>query len=254
MAYGRRSNVMEVVGDAILGDIMGDILGENYGGVVGFDLAAALNAVAPPVAAASQAKSWRQGGGGGMNIANLHPAVKAALVQAIANGGGGGGGGMLPPAAGAGMQNVQIPQRPQWREGQAAPGVMLPDEGMVPLGLTPDDGTGTFTATSPGRITWIGRMQKPYRAERLLVSSVRTGATATGRALGQFFVGVDLNQGTLQPVDIELIGAATAFGTRLTLLQAPPGVELSVPVSLSSTPTGTDSIFLTLMWTGRIVH
>lgn len=146
-------------------------------------------------------------------------------------------------------------RRPDWREGQLAPGVEVPDEGMVPLGMKPDSGSplGTFSATL-SFITWIGRMQKPYRAERLLVSVVRTGTTAVGRLLGQFFVGVDLNQGTVAGVDIELYGAVTGFGTRLTLLQAPPGVEITVPVTLSSALTGTDTIFATLQWSGRIVH
>jgi hypothetical protein len=147
-----------------------------------------------------------------------------------------------------------IPNRPNWRNGQAAPGVMLPDEGMVPLGMKPDDGVGRFSATSPTLITWLGELQKPFRAERLLVSVVRTGTTATGRLLGQFFVGVDLNQATLEPLDIEIFGSPTAFGTRLTLLQAPPGVKISVPVRASSTPTTTDTIDAFISFAGRVVH
>ncbi len=145
--------------------------------------------------------------------------------------------------------------RPDWRSGQLAPGVEIPDEGMVPLGMKADSGTplGTFTSTL-SFITWEGRLQKPYRAERLLVSVVRTGPTAVGRLLGQFFVGVDLNQATIAGVDIELYGATTAFGTRLTLLQAPPGVEITVPVTLSSGLTAPDTIFATIQWSGRIVH
>ena len=144
--------------------------------------------------------------------------------------------------------------RPGWRSGQLAPGVMAPDEGMVPLGMKGDAGTppGQFTAAIQ-TMTFVGRLQKPYRAERLLVSTVRT-ATAVSRLLGQFFVGVDLNQATLTGVDIELYGASTAFGTRLTLLQAPPGVEISVPVVLSPALAGADTIFATIQWSGRIVH
>jgi len=152
------------------------------------------------------------------------------------------------------QQRVLIAKKPNWRDGQAAPGVMLPDEGMVPLGMVPDDGTGTFLSTGPTKITWIGRLQKPYRAERLLVSTVRDGTTATGRLLGQFFVGVDLNMATIQGVDIELFGNPTAFGTRMTLLQAPPGVEIQVPVTPSALPAASDSIFASISWAGRIIH
>lgn len=146
-----------------------------------------------------------------------------------------------------------VVKRPGWRGGQLAPGVMAPDEGMVPLGMTPATNNGTFTSTI-SQITWNGQLQKPYRAERLLVSTVRTGTTAVGRLLGQFFVGVDLNMATIQGVDIELYGAVTAFGTRLTLLQAPPGVIITVPVTLSSALTNPDTIFATIQWSGRIVH
>lgn len=151
-------------------------------------------------------------------------------------------------------QRVMIAKRPGWRDGQAAPGVMLPDEGMVPLGLKPDGSGGTFSATSGNLITWIGKLQKPYRAERLLVSVARTGTTATGRLLGQFFVGVDLNQATIDPLDIEVFGAPNAFGTRLTLLQAPPGVEITVPVVISVIPTTPDTVFAAVAFAGRIIH
>lgn len=153
-----------------------------------------------------------------------------------------------------GRQQVHIANKPAWREGQAAPGVMLPDEGMVPLGMDPDNGTGTFTSAGATRITWKGQLQKPYRAERLLVSVVRTGASAVGRLLGQFFVGVDLNMGAIAGVDIETIGSPTAFGTRMTMLQAPPGVIISIPTSLSSAVAAADTIFASVMWTGRIIH
>jgi len=153
-----------------------------------------------------------------------------------------------------GGQNVVIAKRPEWRDGQAAPGVMLPDEGMVPLGMEPDNGTGIFTAAGATKITWKGQLQKPFRAERLLVSVVRAGTTAVGRLLGQFFVGVDLNMGAIAGVDIETIGSPTAFGTRMTMLQAPPGVIISIPTNLSSGLTSPDTIFASIMWTGRIIH
>jgi hypothetical protein len=146
-------------------------------------------------------------------------------------------------------------KKPGWRSGQLAPGVMAPGEGMVPLPMLGLQGSpaGQFSSTL-SQITFEGRLQKPYRAERLLVSSVRTGATSVGRLLGQIFVGTDLQQAEITGFDIELIGPATAFGTRLTLKQAPPGVSIRIIVNLSSALTAPDTIFASMLFMGRVVH
>jgi len=150
----------------------------------------------------------------------------------------------------------QLPQRPDWRN-QLAPGVIQPDEGMVPLPLSPQSGTpaGTFSSTL-STITFQGQLQKPYRPERLLTSVVRTGATATGRLLGVLYVGTDLQQADIQGWDVELIGAATAFGTRLTCKAAEPGVFVRLVVTLTggAALTGTDTVFASLQFLGRIIH
>lgn len=149
---------------------------------------------------------------------------------------------------------ARIPQKADWRN-QLAPGVIMPDEGMVPLTLTGNAGSpaGTFTATTQS-ITFQGQLQKPYRAERLLCSTVRTGATAVGRLLTQLFVGTDLQQAEISGWDAELIGAATAFGTRLTCKAAEPGVFIRAVITLSSALTGTDTIFANLTFLGRVIH
>lgn len=149
--------------------------------------------------------------------------------------------------------HLALPAKADWRRGELAPGVNAPDEGLVPLPLTPQTNGGTFTA-AVNTITFQGQLQKPYRAERLLVSTVRTGASAVGRLLGQFFVGTDLQQAEIQGLDLELVGATTAFGTRLTLVQAPPGVLIRIPVVLSSALAGTDTIFASMMFLGRWIH
>lgn len=149
---------------------------------------------------------------------------------------------------------ARIPNRPNWRN-QLAPGVIQPDEGMVPLTLTGQQGSpaGTFTATV-STITFQGQLQKPYRAERLLCSTVRTGASAVGRLLTVLYVGTDLQQAEITGWDAELVGAATAFGTRLTCKAAEPGVFIRAVVTLSSALTGTDTIFANLTFMGRIIH
>jgi len=148
---------------------------------------------------------------------------------------------------------MRLPKKPGWRGGELAPGVQAPGEGMVMLPMTAQQNGGTFSATVTS-ITWQGQLQKPYRAERFLVSVVRTGTTATGRLLGQIFVGTDLQGAEIAGFDLELIGTPTAFGTRLTLIQAPPGVLIRIPVVLSNNPTGADTIFASQLFLGRIIH
>jgi hypothetical protein len=149
---------------------------------------------------------------------------------------------------------MQMPPKPQWRR-QLAPGVIQPDEGMVPLPLAAMGGTPAGTwAAGITQITFQGQLQKPYRPERLLCSVVRTGTTAVGRLLAVLFVGTDLQQAEIAGWDAELIGQATAFGTRLTCQAAEPGVLVRLVVTLSQAVTGTDTIFGSLMFLGRIIH
>jgi hypothetical protein len=160
-------------------------------------------------------------------------------------------GGRLPPA----VAHVAL-QKPSWRHQEVAPGVNLPQSGQVVLPLTPLSANGTFSSVATA-ITFEGRLQKPYQAERLMATTVRTntGGTATARCLAQIFVGVDLNQAQLQGVDVELLGAANAFDTRMRLMQAPPGVAISLLTTLfGSSPTGTDTIALTMFFLGEVVH
>lgn len=151
-------------------------------------------------------------------------------------------------------RKIAVPPKPGWRN-QLAPGVIQPDEGMVPLPLTATAGSppGTFTAAIT-TMTFQGQLQKPYRAERLLVSVVRSGVTSTGRLLTQMFVGTDLQQAEITGWDAELVGQTSAFGTRLTAKAAEPGVFIRLVVTLSNNPTGTDIIFATMMFLGRVIH
>lgn len=140
-------------------------------------------------------------------------------------------------------------QKPQWRGSQVAPGVIAPDQGLLPLPM----GNFTFTATAQTN-TFQGQLQKPFRGERLLVTTVRTGATAVSRLLGQPFVGTDLALLDITPIDIEQIGAGNAFGVRLTMKPAQPGVFIRIVTALSSALTGTDTIFASVQLLGRLVH
>jgi hypothetical protein len=139
--------------------------------------------------------------------------------------------------------------KPGWRQGQLAPGVIAPDQGLLSLPM------GNFTFTLAAQtFTFQGQLQKPFRGERLLVTTVRTGVSAVGRIMGQIFVGSDLAALDVPPVDIEQLGQPTAFGVRMTMKPAQPGVFIRIVSSLSNALAGADTIFCTIQLLGRLVH
>jgi hypothetical protein len=144
-------------------------------------------------------------------------------------------------------------RKPKWRQNQIAPGVIAPDQGLVPLTLGGKTNNGVFDVNNAS-ITFEGQLQKPFRGERLLVSTVRTGVTAVGRLIAQLFIGTDLQQGDIQGFDLEQVGDPQAFGVRLTMKPAQPGVFISLPVSLNVPVTGADTIATTVTLLGRIVQ
>jgi hypothetical protein len=150
--------------------------------------------------------------------------------------------------------------RPDWRGRELGPGINAPGEGQVPMPLiainqTGPAGTGVWSATAVGLVTFQGQLQKPFKGERLVATSQRIGASATALLLGQMFVGVDLNQATIQSFDVEAYGAPTSFDMGMSLMQAPPGVIFSMLVTLGGAPpTNADTITLALSIKGRIIH
>jgi len=176
-------------------------------------------------------------------------------------GGGGYGGypGMVLGAAHARHHGhhraIVPPPKPEWRHGDLAHGVQQPDEGLLPMPLAGAGGTSVFTATV-ANITFESQVQKPYRAERMVFIVTRTGASAAAlRAQGQIFVGTDLQQGELGLLDFESLGAPTAFGFRLSLTPASPGVFLRLQTQLvGGALTGTDTIAINCYFLGRVIH
>jgi hypothetical protein len=143
-------------------------------------------------------------------------------------------------------------QKPGWRGSQLAPGVIAPDQGMLTLPLQGIP-SATF-ALAVQAITFQGQVQKPFRPERLLVTTVRTGPTAVGRLLANMFVGTDLQQLDVQAVDIEQLGDPAAFGVRLAMKPCQPGVFIRLVTVLSNAIAGADTIFTTIQILGRAVH
>jgi len=152
-----------------------------------------------------------------------------------------------------GKRHGIVVSKAPWRQTQMAPGVIAPDQGMLPLPLTGSAGVNTFSAALPN-ITFEGQLQKPFRGERLLVSVVRTGASAVGRLIGQLFVGTDLQQLDVAGFDIEQVGDPGAFGVRLTMKPATPGVFIRLVTALNVALAGTDTIATTVTILGRNVH
>jgi hypothetical protein len=155
-------------------------------------------------------------------------------------------------------RTMQLAPKPGWRKEQMAPGVIRPDEGMVPLALTPNIANGVFAGSGGaipniGQITYSGQLQKPFRAERLLVSTARS-VSATARLMGVLFVGTDLQGAEIGGWDIEVYGNPASFGTRLTCQPAEPGVLIRLVVTATPTLAAADTIFCTCSFSGRIIH
>jgi len=139
--------------------------------------------------------------------------------------------------------------KPGWRNSQLAPGVIAPDQGLLTLPMS----SFTFTASAQTN-TFQGQVQKPFRGERFLIRVVRTGTTATGTILAQLFVGTDLAMLDVAPVDLEALGDPQAFGVRLTMKPAQPGVFIRALCTLDTVLVGTDTIKVTLQLLGRNIH
>lgn len=143
-------------------------------------------------------------------------------------------------------------RKPGWRARQLAPGVVAPDQGLLILPLQGTVGN-QFTAAI-NQITFQGQLQKPFRGERLLVSTVRTGASAVGRLSSLLWVGTDLQQIDINGFDAEQVGSPAAFGVRLTMKPAQPGVFIRLVATLTAALAGADTIDATVSLLGRAVH
>lgn len=149
-----------------------------------------------------------------------------------------------------GRRLVQV-RKPGWRRSQLAPGVIAADQGMLVLPMAGVQGQQFTSAIN--QIEFRGQVQKPFRGERLLVSTVRTGITAVGRLLAQFFVGTDLQQLDVAAFDAEQIGDPNAFGVRMANKPCQPGVFIRLICTLSAPLTSPDTIDTYVSLMGRYI-
>jgi len=147
---------------------------------------------------------------------------------------------------------VRMPNKPAWRQ-QLAPGVAMPGQGLEPLPLTPSANGGVFDAANPA-ITFSARPQAPFRAERLLASVRRSAGAGAVLILAQsLFVGRQLQLVELGAFDIEFF-SPTAFGVRLQLVQADPGVLITMPCQGGIAVPAGETVSVSLMFLGRTIR
>jgi hypothetical protein len=151
-----------------------------------------------------------------------------------------------------------------WRA-MLAPGSPPLGEGHVPLPLNAEEYNGSWggganpaQAPAAATITFSARPQKPFKTTRLLIGKGGTsGGIAVAHMVGQVFVGTDLQQGEVGVIDLETMGAGTAFDTWVSFKQAEPGVWIRVLASLLGPPvfmTTTDYVTYTVTALGHYLH
>jgi hypothetical protein len=148
---------------------------------------------------------------------------------------------------------VRMPRKPSWRKRMAAPGVPMPDQGLEPLPLTPSVNAGVFETGGATIIYYEAKPQRPFRGERLLASTVLQGGAVGSAVADGIFVGTSLQTVELGSFDLSFF-AANAFGVRLSLVPAAPGVLIRIPVRFEGTlgAEGTASVRLLLL--GRTIQ
>lgn len=152
--------------------------------------------------------------------------------------------------------SMHVIDKPSWRQHQLAPGVQSPSEGLEPLPITPDNGTGVFISTT-SLVTWRGRPQRPFRGERLLAQVLRSGTSTAGVSAQTtgVFVGTALQQLQIGTFNLEFF-TQQAFGVRLNMIPAEPGIDISIGVTVNPTGTisGSDFINVELLLLGECLR
>ena len=151
---------------------------------------------------------------------------------------------------------ARLARKPDWRHGIVTPGIALPRQGMEMLTFVPDSNGGVFDTSNIGAlITFTARPQRPYRPERLVAFVSRTADAVAGVPAGfvlsdGIFVGTALNQLTRGEFNIEVYGP-TAFGVRMSLSEASPGIDITIKCRLTIPPVGTQAVGVSLQFLGR---
>lgn len=191
----------------------------------------------------------RGGRGGGGARGGMHPGSRGPQR--------GGFQGHMAPGMHPGMGGMNLPPgvpHPNWFA-QANPfGIQAPMEGLIQLPLAPVDNVGIITATTTA-IKFLGRVQKPFRGERVLATVKRQGASTAN-------IEVDAEQGIVvgtipQQAQIGAVSidewAGNNFGVRMAMNVATPGMDIVCNVLALTAPTAPDQIVVRLTIYGRFV-
>lgn len=132
---------------------------------------------------------------------------------------------------------------------RGAPGAPPPSEMMMPLGL----GQVIFTSSSPTTQTMSASPQLAFRAERLILTVARSaGAASIGVAVRDLRIGQRSQLVSAQSIPAEAF-APSAFGVRLALDPAAPGLTVTLDIAVSAAPGGTDTITVIGALIGRAI-
>lgn len=148
---------------------------------------------------------------------------------------------------------LRLPARPGWRA-QVAPGVQVPGQGLWPLPMSPETNNGVFDNANQS-INYIARPQVPFRGERLIATiSKSVGAQGiTIRSMAGIIVGTTPQVADVGNMALEAFGA-NAFGVRLMLNQATPGMTIKIFAQASSPIPIGEQITVDLQILGRVIR
>lgn len=216
-----------------------DLDGEEFD-VVGYD-----DNGGPLLGATGRSRGGAQRGGFGRG-GGQHSSSRSAQRGHAATGRGG-----SMQRGGQGFPGLpQGVHAPSWMNG--AWGVNPPNEMLHVMPLVADTNGGVFTSAISA-VEFIARPQKPFRGERLITTVTRAGAAGALPVSTGIFVGVDLQQVESGNIPIET-WLATAFGVRLAMVDALPGIEIRVPVIIAGAAiTSTDTVTVTVTVLGRVL-
>lgn len=141
--------------------------------------------------------------------------------------------------------------KPKWRN-ELAPGVPQPGYGVFPIPLTPQAGSGIFTAAL-ANIEYRTVAQIPFRGERLVTNIARSSTAGGSQVLcnNGVHIGIRPQVGVLGPMNLEDY-QATAFGVRMVMQPATQGAEIRVFAFIQPALTGTQTIAVSMQILGRV--
>jgi hypothetical protein len=146
--------------------------------------------------------------------------------------------------------SVKVPA-PKWMNATTSQGVSRPQEEMDFLPFS----TVTISDSRPTGFL-LARPQRPFRAERLIMSAIRDGSDNSGNVVidPAIYLGA-VQVGATQGATPITTFAANAFGVRLSMPAAGQGTDVKIYVRALATPAPeTPSIVVSAMMIGRAMR